>query len=100
MYNELMGSFAAADEVLIMPVYAAGESSEKDFSPTVLAEDLSRVSRVRAQPYSTELLHKLLQSPRRPTVLITVGAGDVSQLSQQWKDALDEQKTAQERTSR
>jgi UDP-N-acetylmuramate--alanine ligase len=100
MYNELMASFAAADEVLILPVYAAGESTDKDFSPSILAEDLSRVSRVKAQPYSTDTLNKLLQSPRRPTVLITVGAGDVSQLSQEWKDALHEQKTAQERTPR
>lgn len=100
MYNETMASFAAADEVLIMPVYAAGETTDKDFSPISMAEDLSRLSRVKAQPYSTENLNKLLQSQRRPTVLITVGAGDVSQLSQQWKDALHEQKAAQERTPR
>jgi UDP-N-acetylmuramate--alanine ligase len=99
MYNELMGSFAAADEVLIMPVYSAGETTDRDFSPSVLAEALSRASRVKAQPYSTEVLSAMLQSPRRPTVLITLGAGDVSQLSQQWKDALHEQKTTQERTS-
>jgi len=99
MYNELMGSFAAADEVLIMPVYSAGETTDKDFSLSVLVEALSRMSRVKAQPYSTEVLNAMLQSPRRPTVLITLGAGDVSQLSQQWKDALHEQKTTQERTS-
>ncbi len=99
MYNELMGSFAAADEVLIMPVYSAGETTDRDFSPSVLAEALSRASSVKAQPYSTEVLSAMLQSPRRPTVLITLGAGDVSQLSQQWKDALHEQKTTQERTS-
>jgi UDP-N-acetylmuramate--alanine ligase len=100
MYNETMAAFAAADEVLIMPVYAAGETTIKDFSPIIMAEDLSRLSRVKAQPYSTETLNMLLQSQRRPTVLITVGAGDVSQLSQQWKDALHEQKAAQERTPR
>ncbi len=100
MYNELMSSFSAADQVFIMPVYSAGETTDRDFSPEILAEALSRVSGVKAQPYHEDALNKMLQYPRLPTVLITLGAGDVSQLSQQWKDALHEQKTAQERTSR
>lgn len=100
MYNELMGSFAAADEVYVMPVYAAGETSSRDFSPSSMASDMSQASGVRAYPYDSHELAGRLLSSEEPTVLITVGAGDVWQLSLEWKDFLHEQASQKKGTSR
>ncbi len=97
MYNELMGSFAAADQVFVLPVYAAGEVSLKEFSPQSIAADMSRESRVPSFEYKTDLIESLLREPK-PTVIITIGAGDVSRLSTEWKDRLNEQTAQEERT--
>ncbi len=95
MYNELMSSFSAANEVYVLPVYAAGEVSQREFTPHSIAEDMSRESHVSAVAYDSDTLALSLQQSS-PTVLITIGAGDVSQLSLEWKERLDEQ-AAQEK---
>ncbi|MCX6131326.1 MAG: Mur ligase family protein, partial [Proteobacteria bacterium] len=99
MYNETMGAFGAADEVFILPVYAAGETSQRDFSPNRIAEAIQETSQVKARGYDEVVLDKLLRNCTEPTVLITLGAGDVSQLSQRWKDALYEQKAPKKGSS-
>lgn len=93
MYNEFMQSFGAADEVFVLPVYAAGETSTRDFSPTRVALDISEASQVKASMYATEVLKSRLSPDSHslqllPTVLITIGAGDVWRLSQEWKEFL------------
>ncbi|RYZ54448.1 MAG: UDP-N-acetylmuramate--L-alanine ligase [Proteobacteria bacterium] len=89
MYNEFMQSFGAADEVFVLPVYAAGETSTRDFTPARVAQDIEESSEVKAYPYATELLKSRLSHQQLPTVLITIGAGDVWRLSQEWKEFLN-----------
>ncbi|MBC7661776.1 MAG: UDP-N-acetylmuramate--L-alanine ligase [Chitinophagaceae bacterium] len=88
MYNEFMQSFGAADEVFVLPVYAAGETSTRDFSPARVAKDIQDASKVRASKYETDVLKARLSHQQSPTVLITIGAGDVWRLSQEWKEFL------------
>ncbi len=88
MYNEFMQSFGAADEVFVLPVYAAGETSTQDFSPLRLASDIELKSKVKAHAYAKEILKERLGLRSLPTVLITIGAGDVWRLSEEWKDFL------------
>jgi len=88
MYNEFMQSFGAADEVFVLPVYAAGETSTRDFTPARVAEDISEGSAVRATTYAVEVLKERLSHQQLPTVLITIGAGDVWRLSLEWKEYL------------
>lgn len=99
MYNELMGSFSAADEVFILPVYAAGETSQRDFSPQSLATDMGTASGVKAQAYDHAVLERLLRLETKPIVLVTIGAGDVWRLSLEWKDFLHEQASQTKGTS-
>ncbi len=100
MYNELMGSFGAADEVFVLPVYAAGETSVRDFSPSSIARDMSQTSGTRAYPYEAQELATRLVNSDEPTVLITVGAGDVWRLSLEWKDFLHEQASQKKGSTR
>lgn len=88
MYNEFMQSFGAADEVFVLPVYAAGETPTQDFSPLRLATDIEASSKVKALAYAPEVLKERLSLESLPTVLITIGAGDVWRLCQEWKDYL------------
>lgn len=88
MYNEFMQSFGAADEVFVLPVYAAGEIPSGDFSPTRLATDIESASKVKALAYAEEVLKERLGQRSLPTVLITIGAGDVWRYCQEWKDYL------------
>lgn len=88
MYNEFMQSFGAADEVFVLPVYAAGETPTQDFSPTRLATDIEAQSKIKALAYAPEVLKERLSHQSLPTVLITIGAGDVWRLSLEWKDFL------------
>jgi len=99
MYNETMGSFGAADEVFVLPVYAAGETSQRVFSPESIAKDMSIASQTKALAYDEALLGERLLNPKKATVLITIGAGDVWRLGLEWKDRLYEQKAQEERTS-
>ncbi len=88
MYNEFMQSFGAADEVFVLPVYAAGETSTRDFTPARVAKDIQEASRVQASMYAAPVLQERLSHQQLPTVLITIGAGDVWRLSLEWKDFL------------
>ncbi len=88
MYNEFMQSFGAADEVFVLPVYAAGETSTRDFSPARVATDIQAASQVRAWAYAASALEERLSHRQLPTVLITIGAGDVWRYSLEWKEFL------------
>lgn len=100
MYNEFMSSFAAADEVFVLPVYAAGETSTRDFSAARLAADLESASGAKAFPYERSHLEARLSGNQRPTVLITIGAGDVWRLSLEWKEFLHEQEAQKDKPPR
>ncbi len=100
MYNEFMQSFGAADEVFVLPVYAAGETPTQDFSPTRLAGDIAVASKVKALAYDKEILKTRLADERAPTVLITIGAGDVWRLCQEWKEFLHGSESQTKNTSR
>jgi UDP-N-acetylmuramate--alanine ligase len=88
MYNEFMQSFGAADEVFVLPVYAAGETATQDFSPLRLASDIELTSKVKAHVYANDILKERLDLRSLPTVLITIGAGDVWRLTEKWRDFL------------
>lgn len=100
MYNEFMSSFAAADEIFVLPVYAAGETSTHDFSVARLAADLEAASGRKALPYEPSLLAARLSGNQRPTVLVTIGAGDVWRLSLEWKEFLHGQEAQKDQPPR
>ncbi len=100
MYNEFMQSFGAADEVFVLPVYAAGETSTRDFSPVRMAMDIQDTSQVRATAYDPDTLRERLSHQQLPTVLITIGAGDVWRLSHEWKEFLHGSESQTQDTAR
>jgi UDP-N-acetylmuramate--alanine ligase len=94
MFTETMSAFASADAVTVLPVYAAGETAKKEYTPQSLARDIARLSHV--QTFSCESLENcaadLVNSINGPTVLITLGAGDIWKVSVQLGELCDEKR--------
>ena len=80
---EFAGSFAAADEVLVAPVFAARE--ELDDEPETISRELaSRIADGGQNArfcLSLDRIRSILDDEARPgDVLITLGAGDVDRI--------------------
>ena len=90
MYHEMLGSLAGADYVYVVPVYSAGESTIHDFSPSKLADDLELRMDLEAIPCERleDAVDFILQRLDEPSVVLTVGAGDVWRVAMLLKEAL------------
>lgn len=80
MYDEMIGSVAAADQIFVLPVYAAGESTDKDYSSKRLAADIANRSGKPAHACADikDAARQILQAITPGSVVLTVGAGDVN----------------------
>lgn len=90
MYNEFMRSFVAADRVYVLPVYAAGEKPTKPYHPSDLARDVNQFSKTDAFGFEdfTQCLRELSKDILTPTVVVTLGAGDVWQIAHKLRESL------------
>jgi UDP-N-acetylmuramate--alanine ligase len=91
MYNDMLVSLKGADNVYVVPVYSAGESTSLDFSPARLARDLSARLNLQAWPCEslTEAAGSVLSQLKGDSVILTVGAGDVWRVAVELKEALE-----------
>jgi len=83
LLNEFAHSFAAADEILIAPTFAAREmaTTSEDPSAAVLAEQVSETGCSARWCGSLDRVIATLEDEVRPgDVLITMGAGDIDQV--------------------
>lgn len=93
VYNELMGSFKMADQVIVLPVYSAGEISDKKFDPKSIAKDIERVSLVKSIGFESkeqvlDELKKMVKENIASTTVLTLGAGDVWRVATMLKEHL------------
>ena len=90
MYNEFMHSFADADRVYVLPVYSAGEMQTKPYLPTDLARDVKQFSKTFALGFDNfpQCLRELVKDILTPTVIVTLGAGDVWQIAHKLRESL------------
>jgi len=83
LMDEFSGSFLAADEVLIAPVYAAreGAAARAQAASGALAQRISlRGSAARYCPSLDRIIATLDDEARPGDVLITMGAGDIDRI--------------------
>ncbi len=93
MYNEFIASFTSCDQVLLAPVYAAGESNEKGFSLEEFAKDLTYKIQKPVELIDSEQDLTFLISDKassKAKVIISLGAGDVSKYAYQLRDVLND----------
>jgi len=93
MHESMLSSFMAADLVVTLPVYAAGELPVSGFSPAELSQEISSLSNTHALPAEDfDSAVNLVCAEMTPQVIIvTVGAGDVWKVAQMLREKLNGQ---------
>lgn len=88
MYDEFTRSFLSCDRLTVLPVFAAGEPIDSGFSLSAFCESIQENVSYPVDWASSfrECLDKLDSTPAKPSVYLTLGAGDVWKLSEQIRD--------------
>lgn len=90
LYWEFARSFAGATEVIVAPIFAAGEPIDDRLSIFKLAGDIERESKVSAIAKSSlgDTIKYLSDTKNRGQIVITLGAGDVNTVAIDLKEQL------------
>ena len=87
LLEEFAGAFTDADTVAVLPIYAASEIPIPGVSAELLAERITG-PRVRFAPDFPAAIHAVLQEAKDGDMILTLGAGSVSQMAPQILAAL------------
>lgn len=77
LFRELAGSFSDADQLLLLPVYAAGEEEGPGNPGDMLAKEIKRQREVKCLESVGEAARYLERSALPGDLIVTIGAGDV-----------------------
>ena len=77
MYDDIIQSLEGSDRVFVAPVFSAGEPNDPNYTPQSISKDIKNTLQINAEPYfNDKIVESLLEnSNKRPTILLTVGAG-------------------------
>ncbi|MBJ95659.1 MAG: UDP-N-acetylmuramate--L-alanine ligase [Rickettsiales bacterium] len=91
LHEEFMSAFNDCSLLLVMDVYAAGEAAVPGVDAATLSRDLSQHGHKGVLPCADEaaVLDALGKRARKGDVVLTLGAGDVTNISHQLVDVLD-----------
>ena len=85
LLNEFYTSFADADKVVLMDIYPAGEEPIQDISSELLLTGMNNASRnAELMKEKSEILDYLGGELRDGDMLLTLGAGDVWKLGNEF----------------
>jgi UDP-N-acetylmuramate--alanine ligase len=86
--DEFSGAFGDADTVIVLPIYAASEEPIPGVTAERLAERIQG-QRVEFAPDFEAAVRAVAATAREGDLILTLGAGSVSQLAQQILAALE-----------
>ncbi len=89
LLDEFASAFAAADTVIVLPIYAASEEPIPGVTAEVLAQRILG-PRVVFAPDFASAVRAVTAAARKDDLILTLGAGSVSQLAPQILSALQE----------
>jgi len=94
--DEFGDSFTAADELIILPIYSAGEKPMEGVSSDLIAQAVSRkTDKVPVQwTEFTEVVENLLAKLQPGDLVLTLGAGNIGKLGPQLLKALQEKESS------
>ncbi|MCE9629074.1 MAG: UDP-N-acetylmuramate--L-alanine ligase [Candidatus Vogelbacteria bacterium] len=82
LLNDFAGSFTLADEVIILPIYAARETADPTISHQILVDEISKHQvQVLAVESFSEAKIRLKTTLESGEVVITMGAGNVVEIA-------------------
>lgn len=84
MYDDMIASVACADHIYVLPVFTAGETTDRDYSAGRLAADITAHSGKPATPCSgiDDATQQISANLRPRSIVLTVGAGDVTSVAE------------------
>jgi UDP-N-acetylmuramate--alanine ligase len=88
LLDEFSGAFGDADTVIVLPIYAASEEPIPGVTAERLAERIQG-QRVEFAPDFEAAVRAVAATAREGDLILTLGAGSVSQLAQQILAALE-----------
>jgi UDP-N-acetylmuramate-alanine ligase len=92
MYDSMVASFRGASDVILLPVYSAGESPSREHDHGAFGVDLALKSSTKTHICleKTEACRLALQLSRHPAIILTIGAGDVWKVGHMLREQLVE----------
>jgi UDP-N-acetylmuramate--alanine ligase len=95
LLEEFAGAFADADTVIVLPIYAASEEPIPGITAESLAAQIARAQKARGRrrvefaPDFAAAVHSASEAAHQGDLILTLGAGSVSQLAPQILAALE-----------
>lgn len=81
-FAEFAGVFAEADEVLVLPIYAAREPQDLSISSEMIVEDLQKVETAALFVANFDIAAEYLKKNlKKGDIVLTIGAGSVNKLA-------------------
>ncbi len=80
LFNDFLKSFDGADEVLILPIYAAREEIDPSIDSRDLVRALEETGKIKSVKYFADFVtaeHYLIKNLKKADVVLTMGAGDI-----------------------
>jgi UDP-N-acetylmuramate--alanine ligase len=79
MYDLFASSFVASDQVIVTPIFAAGEKSVENINHEKLSRDISHLSQIAATPvdHFNDIYKSLNVKHSAHNVILLLGAGDI-----------------------
>ncbi len=92
LMDDFFGAFHEADEVVLLPIYAAGEASIPGVNSEALAEGMRRRGHrhVRCCPDSDTARHLAVEALRQGRTVLLLGAGSIGGLAEELRCGLKE----------
>lgn len=90
MYQDFTSSFNQANTVICTGVYAVNEDHDASLTPVKISDDIKENSKVNSFPAESfqEVNHLLEKTILQNTVILTLGAGDITNFAHSYKNKL------------
>lgn len=89
LFEEFNGAFDSADEVILLPTYAAGETNIYNITEKDLAKKIAHKNKVKVLDTNESVLEEI-KNAEINSMYLFMGAGDISQLAHEISKNLEE----------
>ena len=89
LLEDFKSSFGDADEILIMPIYSAGEKNTYGISSEILAQKIDGGKNIKVVSGGEEIENIVLNQKQADALYICMGAGDIYRTAYKIKEELE-----------
>ncbi len=89
LLEQFKDAFKDADEVMLLPIYSAGEKNIYGITEEMLAEKIAQTKKIKLIKDKSQLIEKVLKEHENGDIYVFMGAGDVYQVAYDIKKSLE-----------